>query len=188
MPEPRAGVVRSRAVSNAKVFREVAAGLRQCQDRYGSPDFGKLYDLAMKEGRRILGSFRKDVGEEGIEDIISDFLLRKLDAIVEADEPDRLFRVALRNSACSLLRRKDAQAVELGDEAAGADGRQALVRLELGEASSELGTLSIRDRDIVCAVVMGEDPDEVAAAFKTSRANVYQILSRFRRRLQKEEP
>jgi DNA-binding NarL/FixJ family response regulator len=44
-----------------------------------------------------------------------------------------------------------------------------------------------REREIVVAVAMGEDREELARSYNTSRANIDQIVSRARRRLHGED-
>lgn len=148
--------------------------------------------MVLREARHAIGSFEKDLGKDRIDDIASQFLLDKLDALVEADNPQAFLATALYRRAVSLLRRKDAQVVELtdlhADRTAGTDGRKPLLDLELEEARLALNSLSRRDRELILAVASGHDPEEVAREFRTSRANAYQIISRFRRRFKREEP
>jgi len=147
--------------------------------------------MVLREARRIIGSYSKDFGADGLDDIASQFLVDKLDALVEADNPARFLATALYRRACSMKRRKDAQHLELterhADGTAGADGRKPLLELELEEAMIALNSLSTRDREIILAVASGHEPEEAAEAFGTSRANVYQVISRFRRRFKRED-
>jgi len=179
-------------VTHAEHFREVVARVREAENRYACPEVGQLYEMVLREARSILASFRKDLGPDGIDDLASDFLSEKLGALVEAENPAGFLKIALYHRACSMLRRKDAKLVELterhADQAVGADGATPLQFLELQELRLALNTLSVRDRQIVLAVGEGEDPDEVAAAFGTTRANVYQIVCRFRRDHKREAP
>jgi len=183
-------VIVCRAV-NPNKLREVAARLRECEDRVASPDFAVLYPLVLDQGRYVLRTFKKDFGADELDDIILGFLLRKVDAVVEAEDPVKFLWVVLPRAAVSRKRKKDAGHLELTDERAervvGSDGRQPEVNIALGEMQQLLDTLSVRDREILLAVGSGEEPEEVAAVFHTSRANVYQIVSRFRRRFKREE-
>jgi DNA-directed RNA polymerase specialized sigma24 family protein len=56
------------------------------------------------------------------------------------------------------------------------------------DARDALDELSERDRGIVVAAGLGEDREEIAKAFGTSRGNVDKIVSRLQKRFRGEGP
>lgn len=154
-----------------------------------------LYEMAIADGRRVLASFQRQLGDEVILELTHALVAEKLQEIVDANSPFALFKTALRRRAISWLRRGDAVVAERPDEAldAGASSTGATPGLEASaqaderqfvfDAQAALNSLSERDRQIAVAVGLGEDREAIARAFNTSRANVDQIVSRLRKRL-----
>jgi DNA-binding NarL/FixJ family response regulator len=143
----------------------------------------RLYVLALAEGRRVLRGFRV-IDEARREDLVVDLLVERLAALLRAQRPRAFFRAMVYNAARSWLRRGDAVVLEEGDPqdgerapwgvdddaAARIDGRRALLRMTL------------REQRILVLVGLGDDREAIAKEFRTSRANVDQIVSRVRRR------
>lgn len=160
-----------------------------------SPHLGRLYELALADGPKLLASFRRRLGDERILDLIHDLLAVKVEAIVMADEPRALFCTALQRRAISWLRRGDAAVVEYpAEDSATSEGSGN----HSGEAEDDrrgfildarniLSKLPDRERAMVVAVALGEDREAIAKAFGTSRANVDQIVSRVRKKLSSAE-
>jgi RNA polymerase sigma factor (sigma-70 family) len=160
-------------------------------DALKSPHLGRLYELALADGPRLLASFRRRLGDDRILDLIHDLLAAKLEAIVMADEPRALFCTALQRRAISWLRRGDAAVVEDPEEDStvassseeSEDERQGFIL----DARNVLSKLPDRERAMVVAVALGEDREAIAKTFGTSRANVDQIVSRVRKKLASAE-
>jgi DNA-directed RNA polymerase specialized sigma24 family protein len=177
-----------------EAWAAVVAEIRRARDPHASPALGRLYDLALKDGLAALASFHGlDTDARG--DLVRDVLAAKLREIVAptTGEPRALFLVAVRRRAIDGTRRARVRA----------DGATTLAdmdaqRREMSDAEGDLllaidvrrllATVSRGDHDLLAAVFSGEDRDEVAQRFGTSRANVDQKVSRFRRRLRWEEP
>jgi DNA-directed RNA polymerase specialized sigma24 family protein len=169
-------------VPAAEDWIRVVLLIRADADPLRSPHLGKLYDLALADGPRLLKSFQKRLGDDRILDLVHDLLATKLEAIVAADEPRALFCTALQRRAISWLRRGDAAVVEDAPErppeGVVEDERQGF----LVDAKNALEGLPERERAMVVAVALGEEREAIAQAFRTTRANVDQIVSRVRRR------
>ena len=171
----------------AEDWNAVVARLRAATDPLQSEDLPRLYALALADGPRLLGSFRRRLGEERIVDLVHDLMAAKAEAIIKADEPRALFCTALQRRAISWLRRGDAEVVaevrETADASAVAeDERQGFIL----DARTALDQLPARERAMVVAVALGEERESIAREFGTSRANVDQIVSRVRRRFSGE--
>ena len=177
-----------------QTWAALVAEIRTASDPYGSRATSRLYDVALKDGVAALARFRGlDSDERG--DLVRDVFTEKLRAIVGhgVDNPRILFLVAVQRRAIDRTRRlrvRQEGAAVLRDEAA---QQQELAsgedhRLTAIDARRALAGLSERDRDILLLVFAGEDRDEVARRFGTTRANVDQKISRFRKRLRGEEP
>lgn len=166
-------------------WSETLALLRAGGDPLRSPHLGAFYAMAVRDGERMLASFRQKLDEERIRDLIHDLLAERLREVIEAKDPRALFCVALQRRAISWLRRGDA-VVEEPPPASGPTGEAADIEEErrafLIDASRALLELSQRDRDIVAAVAWGEDREEIAQRHGTTRPNVDQIVSRAHRR------
>lgn len=171
----------------AEEWKAVVALVRAAAEPLQSPHLPRLYELALADGPRLLGNFRRRLGQERIVDLIHDLMAAKVDAIIAADEPRALFCTALQRRAISWLRRGDAEVVAEVRETADAcgaaeDERQGFIL----DAKSALDQLPARERAMVVAVALGEERESIAREFGTSRANVDQIVSRVRRRFSGE--
>ncbi len=178
-------------MSKADDWKAVRAELCSSGDPRHSPKFHKLYELATRDGRRILSSFRR-IAEADRDDLIHDVLVRVLDHLLDAqvENPRAFFATALTRDATSAFRtekrRNELVSVHLPEahphETHGrSDGRdQLLIQLQALESASP------RDQQILIALGLGEPPQEVAHAFGLTRANVDQIVSRFRRRFRRD--
>lgn len=165
------------------------AALRDASAPEESAAFGALYELVRREGRGMLRSFQK-IDDARKDDLAFDALDAALPALLRADSPRAYFAKALRNKALS-WRRSPRAAVASPDgasEARGSGGpvdgeeRLALARLDAGRA---LDALRPRERAVLLADAEGWSREEIAAMLCTSRANVDQIVSRARRRVQR---
>jgi RNA polymerase sigma factor (sigma-70 family) len=159
-------------------------------DALKSPHLGRLYELAVADGPKLLASFRRRLGDDRILDLIHDLLAAKVEAIVNADEPRALFCTALQRRAISWLRRGDAAVVEDPEEEDSARASEEAEDERRGfilDARNVLSKLPDRERAMVVAVALGEDREAIAKTFGTSRANVDQIVSRVRKKLSSAE-
>ena len=166
-------------------WKKAAARVRESKDH-----LPRLYELAREDGPRFLARFQRRLGDERILDLVHDLLATKADAIVQADEPRALFCTALQRRAVSWLRRGDAAVVEespasRGTGATGGEDEHERQRF-LVDARAALEELTPRERGMAVAVALGEEREDVAREFKTTRANVDQIVSRIRRRFAQE--
>jgi DNA-directed RNA polymerase specialized sigma24 family protein len=148
-----------------------------------------LYEVALSDGPRFLASFHRTLGDQRTLDLVQDLLGEKLLAIIEAETPRAFFCTALQNRARSWVRRGDANVVESPPDSSrdtasekNEDDRRAFVL----DARDALAALSERDRGIVVAAALGEDREGIAREFRTSRANVDQIVSRVQKRFRGE--
>lgn len=165
-------------MATADDWREAALCIRQDRAKH----LPRLYQLALEDGPRLLARFQRRLGDERIVDLVHDLLATKVDAIIEADEPRALFCTALQRRAISWLRRGDAAvASERPESAADRDDEGERQRFLL-DARAALDDLAPRERAMAVAVALGEEREAVAREFKTTRANVDQILSRIRRK------
>jgi DNA-directed RNA polymerase specialized sigma24 family protein len=172
-------------VATRQDWDEIIVRLRDEAHPSRSPLVARLYEVALDDGVRFLSSFKRTLGDERTLDLIHDLLAEKLEAILAAETPRAFFCIALQNRARSWLRRGDARVVESPPDSSRRDGvddsdsdRQAFVL----DARDALDALSERDRAIVTAAGYGENREVIAREFKTSRANVDQIVSRLQKR------
>jgi len=166
----------------------VVAKIRLTADPFQSPHLGRLYELALADGPKLLSSFRRRLGDERIVDLVHDLLAAKLEAIVSADEPRALFCTALQRRAISWLRRGDACVVEDPAKETASTDRTGQPEDErrgfILDAHALLDRLPVRERAMVVAIALGEEREAIAAEFGTSRANVDQIVRRVRKRFE----
>jgi DNA-directed RNA polymerase specialized sigma24 family protein len=147
-----------------------------------SPAFGELYLLAIADGLRVLRGFRA-LSEEELRDVVAEKFVREWASILTADRPRAYFLTAVKRAAISALRKKGTAGkhqealLSVADDAARTED-DTVTTLEL---AARLRRLSPRDQQIVRAVHSGEDREEVALCFRTSRANIDQICSRVAR-------
>lgn len=178
-------------VSGRGEWGELVECIREDGDSANRVHMARLYALAVADGIGFLKSFRSQLGEDRLRDLIHDLLAERLDVILAADEPRAYFCIALKRKAISWVRRGDAEVAEdlpgswRGGEADGTleEARRAFVM----DAREALGRLSARDRGIVVAAGLGSEREEIAREFNTTRANVDQIVSRFRKRFEEGE-
>lgn len=168
---------------------EIIARIQGEPDPLRSPHLRRLYEVALSDGPRFLASFQRSLGEERTLDLVHDLLAEKLQAIIEAETPRAFFCTALQNRARSWVRRGDAKVVESppdSSRAAASDRSEEERRAFVLDARDALAALSERDRGIVVAAAIGEDREAIARDFRTSRANVDQIVSRAQKRFRGE--
>jgi RNA polymerase sigma factor (sigma-70 family) len=190
--EQHRGCVRLDVVASTDEWAEVVAQIRQEGGPLKNRAVMQLYRYAMEEGPRILSSYRREFGDAVIEELTHALIAERLhDIVTKSDNPKAYFRTALVRRAISWARRGDAAVVEQPSDTApawssGATGpaneetdRQQFVH----DAQVILDSLSPRDQQILVAVGLGEDRDELARMFQTSRANIDQIVSRARKLL-----
>lgn len=176
-------------VATRQEWDEIIARILDDPDPLRSPHIRRLYEVALSDGRRFLTSFRGTLGDERTLDLVHDLLAEKLLAIIEAETPRAFFCTALQNRARSWVRRGDAKVVESPPESsrdAGPDRSEDERRAFVLDARDALAALSERDRDVVVAAALGEDREAIAREFRTSRANVDQIVSRVQKRFRGE--
>ena len=168
---------------------EVVSRLREEGDPQRSPILVALYRVAEADGPRFLSSFRRQIDQQRMLDLVHDLLSLKLSSILAAESPRAYFRTALVRRAISWTRRGDAPVAEAVDAEPAVGGTEEEERLA-GRMDAEvvLGHLSERDKQIVLAVAHGEDRETVAREARTSRANVDQIVSRTHRKLRGGDP
>jgi DNA-directed RNA polymerase specialized sigma24 family protein len=165
-------------VATADDWREAALRIRQDKAKH----LPRLYELALEDGPRLLARFQRRLGDERIVDLVHDLLATKADAIIEADEPRALFCTALQRRAISWLRRGDAAVASERPERGAEHEDEGERQRFLVDARAALDGLTPRERAMAVAVALGEEREAVAREFKTTRANVDQILSRIRRK------
>lgn len=162
------------------------AEIRQASDPMLSRATGRLYRLALSEGIVALAPMTA-LGEGDREDIASEAFIAKLPALLQANSPRGLYLTIVTNRARDHLRglrRREERARQLEQAAVQPiAGQSDEARATQIDGQRALQALSPRDRDVVLAVWHDEEREEVAARFGTSRANVDQIISRFRKRL-----
>lgn len=152
--------------------------LNACRDR----DDATLYALALADGRSCLRTFR-DLDHARKLDLIHDVLASGWNAILTAENPRAWFITALTHRTIGWVRRRGAAVVE-------ASGLEPSPLSEdpayLIDAWRAFEALSIREQHILLADALGEPRAEIARAFGTTRANIDQIISRSRKRLEKD--
>ena len=173
-------------------WRTLAAQIRVAESPWSCAATGRFFVLAEELGRRVLASHRDAFGEDAIVDFVRDFLSRKFLELIQQENPRSAFVVWVTRAMISFRRRGDARVVEepLGfgaDSDSGIGNTPAASAEFVLDARAMLSRLSDRDRQIVQAVAVGEDREEIAARFKTSRANVDQIVSRIRTQWHKQQ-
>jgi RNA polymerase sigma factor (sigma-70 family) len=166
-------------MATAHEWQLVRERIVRAPDARRSPDFRALYALAMDDGQRALRSFKKLDAARRV-DLVHDLLATRMDAILDAESPRALFMTSLGRLAIQWLRRKDAEVLEPVTPTPDGTDRDPAHRLDLIRT---LERLPPRDRQVLLAVAMGEDREEIARVLGTSRENVDQIVSRARKRL-----
>ena len=175
----------------------ILAALRAAGNPLRGRAFDELYEHLQLLTPVVLGKFRKTIGDDDQADLFHD-TLSVAKQIVEAADPCAFFAVALRRRAISWVRaRKNASKQSLDDT--GDAGEQTSLRKDdakqieawaqgdapdgdfVLDAAAFLFALPERDREVLIAVALGDDREEIAARFNTSRVNVDQIVCRARK-------
>lgn len=170
--------------AEAKEWTEVVDRLRAMPEaeRFGHADAGRLYMLAQRLAPGLLRGFT--LRTETPEDLASGLLSEKFAQLVEdsGDHAWPYFVAALRNRAISWIRRplskvtsKEIEGVRSTEDETRYHARQHLMIVWT--------KLSQKEQEIFAADDAGESRESIAARFKTSRANIDQIISRARERL-----
>jgi len=141
------------------------------------------YRTAIDEGRALIRRRNYKINAADHDDVIHDVLAKNQELLLHAESPRALFLQCLANHALDVLRKS--REVPLDDktpEPASVSSHAS--RLDVQRALVELSEGSQRDAQVFYAVVVaGEDPDVVAELFGLTRENVYQIVSRTKKRL-----
>lgn len=145
----------------------------------------ELYRMAIEDGRAALKRMTPRLTDEDADDLVHEFLASRLNHVVEAGNPRGLFIVALCRHAGRSLGKSRRERPDVATTAGRVEGAQPQtpevateVRLD-GHAL--LASVSERDQDVLIAVGLGEDREDIAAAHGLGRAAVDQIVSRFRK-------
>ncbi|MBX3245565.1 MAG: hypothetical protein KF901_00090 [Myxococcales bacterium] len=168
-------------------WQRVCAALREAPRGRGRAQLeAEFYRFAVEDGRRALLRMSRRLRDDELDDLLHDFLARRLRHIYEANQPRGLFVTSLIRAAKRSLGRR---AREVPQERVTTDrhdvGQRPLdpetstvLRLE---GAALLQVVSARDRDVLVAVALGEEREEIAQAHGIGRAAVDQIVSRFRK-------
>lgn len=146
----------------------------------------ELYRFAVDDGRRALLRMSRRLSEDQLDDLLHDFLATRLQHVIEGDNPRGLFLVSLVRAARRSLGRRAREVPHERTTVGEVDvGRAPLdpessTSLRL-DGSALLEAVSARDRDVLFAVALGEEREEIARAHAIGRAAVDQIVSRFRK-------
>jgi RNA polymerase sigma factor (sigma-70 family) len=166
----------------AEEWNEVVGRLRQLhhEARWESRDVGRLYEIAQAAAPGLLRSF--ELTTQLPQDLASELLSRELAKLVECEgDAFAYFVVALRHEAIDWLRRGASRvAADPPERASPAEEDQRRARDELEDVWT---ALSSKEREVFAALAQGESREALAARFKTSRANIDQIVSRARAEL-----
>jgi hypothetical protein len=175
-------------MSRKAEWQKVCAALRETpRGRLRARHEHALYQLAVEDGRRALLSMNHRLTREQLDDLVHDFLATRLQHVIDADNnPRALFIVSLVRAAQRTLgrlaREVPHERTTYGDvdlDRAPLDPESS-VMLRL-DGAALLSAVSARDRDVLLAVALGEDREEIAKAHAIGRAAVDQIVSRFRK-------
>lgn len=154
-----------------------------------SRHMAQLWEYCRQDGLRALASFSQ-LGPDAREDLIKDVLVAELESILKADRnPRAYFLTTLRNRAIDWKRAPasrmdpEPEAGSAGDTPTTNDEERQVFRLD---AHDLLASLSERDREILLEVAAGEEREDIAERYHTSRANVDKIVSRARKIFQEE--
>jgi RNA polymerase sigma factor (sigma-70 family) len=171
-------------VTGRDEWNELITRIRADSDPLRSPHLREFYAVAVRDGMRLLASFRRSLGDERLLDLIHD-VLADVDQILSAETPRAFFCTALQRRAISWRRRGDASVAETPPEEVGETGPhdEEARRAFMLDAIQALDALPDRDRRIAIAAGLGEDREAIAREHGLSRANVDQIISRARKRL-----
>ena len=176
------------AVGSPEAWKGAA---RKILERGGSPfrapEFGELYGFALAEGRIALRTFDALDAVELVNDFFSHE--EQVRATLTAISPKAYFRVSVKNRAIDLMRRRRREEPLIPEQDGDADGDPDADRSETLDRWAFLSNQPEKVRAIVTEVALGADREELAGRHGTTRVNVDQIVSRFRREYQKyQEP
>lgn len=175
-------------MSRKTEWQKVCAALRETPRGRARAQYERaLYRLAVEDGRRALLSMNRKLTEEQLDDLLHDFLATRLQHVIDTDNnPRGLFVVSLVRAAQRTLGRRGREVpterttfgeFDLGRAPLDPES-SATLRLD---GAALLAAVSERDRDVLLAVALGEDREEIARAHAIGRAAVDQIVSRFRK-------
>lgn len=159
--------------------------VRQAPSPAESPALARLFELAIQVGAVKLSKFRQ-LGEGEREDLVREKFLDLLPGLVAASNPWGLFVTAIVHAAIDARRRKLTAEKHEGEilrtAEAHAASRDEVAMAETLDMQACFTGFSPRIQQILRAVAEGEERDDVARVFGTSRANVDQVVSRARKR------
>lgn len=154
-------------------------------------DVARFYALAHALAPSVLSTFR--LGREDVEDLVGDLLATKLQELVGREDAPRddarsYFCASLKNRAISWRRKKATRVEE--DRPLDAPGEEHTTRPERALDAREglrvvEALLTHREREVLSAIHEGVAREDLAAALKTTRPNIDQIVRRARVKLQK---
>lgn len=182
-----AHMVPSRAVSVDADWQAMVAPLRRLhedgKDLRRGREIVALYALAEALAGKVLRKFHQ-FDEQARQDVVHDVLAAKLVDIVLADKPRSLFVTMLMNRGKDECRRRERHARPTAPEEF--DRSEAVSDQDpdfVEEAGLAFSTLSPRDQQILTAVALGDEREDVAARFGIKRPAVDQVFTRARKRL-----
>lgn len=179
-------------MTQSERWREAAERVLSAQGHARSAAFAEFYALAEVESQRVLQRFPPHLREM---DLMHDLLAEHSEEVLRARSPRSYFCTALSNRVIDALRAQkvrnldtpaaqDPSGGEPSVESLAApgtevthDGRDFVI-----DARDALSSLTPREREVLAAVGYGEDRDELARLYGTSRENIDQIVSRARRK------
>lgn len=169
-------------MATADEWRRVRESLMAAGDPMRSPLFSELYRLAREDGLRGLRKFRQ-IDRQDHQDLVHDVLIKALPKLLSptTTNPRAYFLTAVRRAAIDALRRR-AKTRSLEPEQLEAAVGAATNPSEIVDRQALLESESPKNQQILVAVALGESREKIARAMGTSRANVDQIVSRFRKR------
>lgn len=159
--------------------------------RSGSPEgalaMQQLYEAARAQGQAALARGYRIRNDEAV-DLVHDTLATSLEPILDAESPLSFFLVSLRNRAVDQYRRRRRERPLEDREETGREPKDPADTEAPSHAQQVLAfladELSARDNRIFGALAgLGLSAREVAKQEGVTPANVYQIVSRTRRRL-----
>lgn len=175
-------------VGTPSEWNVVAAEIAAATSPWSSRAVVRLFALAEEDGRVALRTFRSEMGDDGVRDLIRNVVTAKLTAIVAADEPRGFFWKILTRAAISQKRRPGSLVVETPEhEPAPANVHETEeARLTRLDREARWARLSPKEQELLGAIAEDEDRDALARHWNTSRNNIDQLVSRARKRLTKD--
>jgi RNA polymerase sigma factor (sigma-70 family) len=173
-------------VDNDEEWHRLVEQVRGASSPTESPVLPLLYTLAMETGRKVLRAKFPRLSEADHEDVLSEKFTRALPAIVGASRPRNFFIKVIVRATLDAQRRLQTRdryiAKETHKLVESQPGRSDDTQAETLAMRACLQSFSQRDQQILRAVYEGEDRERVAQLYRTSRANVDQIVSRAKER------